>query len=86
MSDPRPPPEATSGADGRQALRRDARRGFAVGAILATAVFVTFALLPGTARPLGLYVGLAVVLGVSVGLLATVVLVVRRARRLGRDG
>lgn len=86
MSDPRPPPEAGAGAEDSEALRRDARRGFAVGAVLAAAVFANFALLPGTTRPLGLYVGLAVVLGVSIGLLATVVLVVRRVRRLGRDG
>ena len=59
-----------------------AARGFAVGGLVAAAVFVVFALLPGTRLPIALYVGLAAVLGVSVGLLVSVALVVRRAGRL----
>lgn len=66
------------------ALERNAARGFAAGAVVATAVFAFFALVPGTTRPLGLYVGLAGVLGVSVGLLVTLALVGWRAYRLTR--
>lgn len=77
--------DAEAAFEGGLDLRRNALRGFAFGAALAAAVFVFFVLLPGTTRPLGLYVGLAVVLGVSVGLLATVLLVGWRARRLPRE-
>lgn len=65
-------------------LRRCARHGFTAGGLLAAAIFGFFAFLPGTTRPLGLYVGLAVVLGVTAGLLATIVLVGWRAYRLPR--
>lgn len=66
-------------------LRRRVIRGFALGAVLAAAVFGFFALLPGTSRPIGLYLGLAVVLAVSVGLLATIALVAVGAFRVGRS-
>lgn len=66
-------------------LRRRVIRGFAIGAVLAAAVFGFFALLPGTTRPIGLYVGLAVVLAVSVGLLATLTLVAVGAFRADRS-
>lgn len=65
-------------------VRRCARRGFAVGAAVALAVFVFFVLIPGTTRPMSLYAGLAVVLGVSTGMLATILLVAWRAGRLVR--
>jgi len=65
-------------------LRRDAAVGFGIGAVVAAAVFVFFALLPGTTRPIELYVGLAFVLGVSVGLLVTVVLLGWQAYRATR--
>ena len=77
-ADPEPPRESL-------AIRRQAARGFGVGAAVAIAVFVAFALVPGTTRPLVLYVGLAAVLGVSVGLLAALALVALRAVRLARE-
>ncbi len=63
-------------------VRRNAARGFALGAVVAAAAFAFFVLVPGTSRPVVLFVGLGVVLGVSVGLLATVALVGWRAYRL----
>lgn len=77
-------PDEDAAVEGGFQVRRNAIRGFAVGTAVATLVFVRFALLPGTTRPTGLYVGLAVVLGVSVGLLATIVLVGWRVRRLSK--
>ena len=65
-------------------VRRSARRGFAAGAVVALAVFGFFVVLPGTTRPAALYAGLAVVLGVSLGLLLTIALVTWRAVRLAR--
>lgn len=65
-------------------LRRSARRGFATGALLALAVFGFFVVVPGTNRPAALYAGLAVVLGVSLGLLVTIALVSWRALYLVR--
>lgn len=65
-------------------VRRSARRGFAAGAVVALAVFGFFVVVPGATRPTALYAGLAVVLGVSLGLLVTLVLVGWRAVRLVR--
>lgn len=84
MSEP-PNREAEPSVEGGFQLRRNAVRGFAFGGALAAAVFVFFVLLPETTRPTGLYAGLAVVLGVSVGLLATIALVGWRVRRLTRE-
>ncbi|MFB6354443.1 MAG: hypothetical protein ABEJ92_10200 [Halobacteriales archaeon] len=64
------------------AVRRQAAIGFGAGAAVAAAVFVFFALIPGTRRPLALYAGLAVVLAFAAGLLVTLVLVGWRVRRL----
>lgn len=75
-----PPPNESDGFR----VRRNAARGFLVGGVVAAAVFVLFALVPGTAWPTGLYLGLAVVLWVSIGLLATMLLVAWRVRRLAR--
>lgn len=82
-----PSQSGSSGAVGEPglAIQRNAVRGFAAGAVFAVAVFVVFALLPGTTRPLGLYIALAFVLGVSIGLLATVLLVGWRFYRLSRQ-
>lgn len=66
-------------------LRRNAVRGFAFGALVAAVIFVFFVLVPTTSRPTALYVGLAVVLGVSIGLLTTIALVGWRVRRLTRE-
>jgi hypothetical protein len=84
VSDPTEGSSRTVTVEAGLQLRRNAARGFGVGGFLAVAVFVFFALLPGTSRPTSLYVGLAVVLGVSIGLLATILLVAWRLRRLAR--
>jgi hypothetical protein len=85
VSAPPPDPRAEADFETGVALRRSAYRGFAAGGLVAAAVFGFFALLPGTTRPLGLYLGLAVVLGVTGGLLATIVLVGWQAHALARD-
>lgn len=67
-------------------VRRLATVGFGFGVAFAVGVFVLFVALPGSTRPAPLYAALAFVLAVTVGLLATAVLVavaaVRTARRL----
>lgn len=60
-------------------VRRNATRGFGLGAVVAAAALTFFVLVPGTSRPVALFVGLGIVLGVSFGLLATVALVSWRA-------
>lgn len=78
QSDQSADPHSAAGLE----LRRQVVRGFAAGGLTAAAIFGFFALVPGTTRPLGLYVGLAVVLGVTSGLLGTIVLVGWRSYRL----
>lgn len=67
-------------------VRRNAKRGFAVGVLFAVAVYVFFVAVPGTHTwsPL-LYVALAFVVAVSTGLLVTAVLTALTARRLARE-
>lgn len=78
-------PEGTAATDTEGLrIRRYTAMGFAIGGLVAAAVFVRFVLLPGTARSMGLYLGLALVLWVSIGLLATILLVAWRVRRLAR--
>ncbi|MFB6184679.1 MAG: hypothetical protein ABEI96_09010 [Haloarculaceae archaeon] len=66
-------------------VRRNARRGLAVGVVVAVAVYVFFVAIPGTYRNSLYYVALAFVLAVSVAGLATVVLLLVSARRLARE-
>jgi hypothetical protein len=66
-------------------VERNAKRGFALGGVLALVVLVVFVFLPGTTRPAALYLLLAVVLATSAGALATVVLVLVSAYRLSRE-
>lgn len=66
-------------------VRRNARRGAAVGVAVAVAVFVFFVVVPGSTRPAYLYVALAFVLAMSVTGLATAVFVAVRAARLARE-
>lgn len=84
MAPDQPAEPTESPPEGGFQVRRNAARGFALGAVVAVAVFVVFVLLSGVRGSTGLYLGLAVVLGVSVGLFATIVLVARRAARLVR--
>lgn len=65
--------------------RRNAKRGFAFGTVLALAVLLVFVVVPGTTRSPVLYLVLAVVLATSVGALAAVLLTVLAAYRLARD-
>jgi len=64
---------------------RQAKRGFAVGALLAVVVFVTFVAVPGPRRSPVLYAALGFVLAVAVGLLVTAALVVVAAYRTARE-
>ena len=64
---------------------RHARRGFAVGAVVAVGLFVLFVVVPGADRSPALYVALAVVLATAVGLLVTAALVAVTAARLAGD-
>jgi hypothetical protein len=67
-------------------VRHNAVRGFAAGVIFTVAVFLVFVVFPpGTAQSTVYYVALAVVLALTSGGLATVVLVALEARRLARD-
>lgn len=66
-------------------VRRQAIRGFAAAGVLAGAWFVLFVVLPGgVAYPVGLLVGLGLVLWFTAGMLATVVLAGVRVYRLTR--
>ena len=67
-------------------VRRNAKRGLAVGVFVAAAVFVLFVVLPsGTTRPSPYYGALAFVLAMAVAGLATAVFVAARAYRLAGD-
>lgn len=67
-------------------VRRNARRGLAVGVTVAVAVFALFVVAPSATRESPLYYGaLAFVLALTVGGLATAVLVAVRAYRLSKD-
>lgn len=66
-------------------VRRNAKRGFAAGILFAAAIFTFFVVVPGTYRSPLLYVGLAFVVAVTTGLLATTILTALTARRLARD-
>lgn len=66
-------------------VQRNAKVGFAFGALAAVAVFVFFVVIPGTYRSVALYVALAFVLAVSLGGLATAVLTLGSAVRLARE-
>ncbi|WP_241692749.1 DUF7536 family protein [Haloarcula salina] len=62
---------------------RNAAVGFALSALFTAAVFALF-VLPGTRRPMALYVALAFVLIVSLGGLATALLTAVSAVKLAR--
>lgn len=85
-------PDRPGVANVARALRveRNARRGFALGAVFAALVFLAFAYLPAREHSLWLWLALAFVLAVGTGLLATVALTavsaVRLARRLDDEG
>ena len=66
-------------------VRRNAKQGFAAGLLFAVAVYVYFVAVPGTRvwSPV-LYLGLAFVVAVTTGLLATAVLTALTARRLAK--
>ena len=67
-------------------VRRNAKRGFAAGFLLAVAVYVYFVAIPGTrVWPPLLYVALAFVVAITTGLLVTTILTGITARRLARD-
>ncbi|MFB6165101.1 MAG: hypothetical protein ABEJ31_08070 [Haloarculaceae archaeon] len=84
-------PSDEAEVDGRAAVvralrvRRNARRGFAFGAIVTAAVFVFFVVVPGTYRSPYLYVALAFVLATALGALSTAALVAVRAYRLSKE-
>lgn len=63
----------------------NARRGFLAAALLTSAVFVFFVVIPGARRSPLLYVALAFVLLVSLGGLLTVLLTLVSAVRLARQ-
>uniref|UniRef100_UPI00300F4CC7 DUF7536 family protein n=1 Tax=Haloarcula brevis TaxID=3111453 RepID=UPI00300F4CC7 len=63
---------------------RNAKLGFALAGLFTAGLFALF-VLPGTARPMGFYVGLAFVLAVSLGGLLTALLTVVSAVRLARQ-
>lgn len=65
-------------------VRRNTKRGFAFGAVLAAVVLVVFVLVPGTTRSPLLYLLLAVVLATSAGALVAVLLTAVAAYRLTR--
>jgi hypothetical protein len=69
-----------------EALRvpRNAALGFGLALAATAAVFALF-VLPGTERPVYLYVGLAFVLAVSLGMLVTALLTIASAVRLARE-
>lgn len=89
----RPDVSSTDGeASGRTAflealrVRQNAVRGFVAGILFTAAVFLVFVVLPaGTDQSMLYYLALAFVLALTVGGLATVVLVGIRAYRLSQD-
>ena len=67
-------------------VRRQAVRGFTVAGVLTLAWFVLFVVLPGgVAYPVGLLVGLALVLWFAAGMLATIVFAAARVYVLTRS-
>jgi hypothetical protein len=67
-------------------VQRNARNGFAIGALVTAAVFVLFVVLPGgTIRPRPYYLGLAFVLVTALGLLLTAALTLRSLLKLNRE-
>jgi len=67
-------------------VRRQVTRGFAVAGVLAIGWFVLFVVLPGgVAYPVGLLVGLGLVLWFTGGMLATIVFAGVRVYKLTRD-
>ncbi|MEF8782014.1 MAG: hypothetical protein V5A39_04305 [Haloarculaceae archaeon] len=67
-------------------VRQNAVRGFVAGILFTAAVFLVFVVLPaGTDQSMLYYLALAFVLALTVGGLATVVLVGIRAYRLSQD-
>jgi fucose permease len=67
-------------------VRRNAKRGLAAGVLLAAVVFVVFVVLPSeTTRSVPYYGALWFVLALTVGGLATAVLVAVRAYRLAKE-
>lgn len=67
-------------------VRTQAKRGFGVAGVLTLVWFVIFVVLPGgVAYPVGLLVGLALVLWATAGMLATIVFAGVRVFRLTRQ-
>jgi len=66
-------------------VRQNAKRGFAVGTVLAISIYVFFVLIPGANHSPVLYVTLGFVLAFSFGALATVFFVGRTARRVASE-
>ena len=67
-------------------VRRNAKRGLAAGVLFTAVVFVVFVVLPpGTTQSVPYYGALGFVLALTVGGLATAVLVAVRAYRLTRE-
>lgn len=66
-------------------VRRNAKRGFAVGTIIAVAVYVFFVVIPGANHSPLLYATLGFVLAFSFGGLVTAVFVARTAMRVASE-
>ena len=66
-------------------VRRNARRGFAIGTLLAVAIYVFFVVIPGANHSPLLYVTLGFVLAFSFGALVTTIFVARTAMRVARE-
>ena len=64
---------------------RNARLGFGFGFVFTVAVFVFFVVIPGTNRSQLYYLGLAFVLAVGIGGIATMVLTMRTAYHLSKE-
>jgi uncharacterized membrane protein YccC len=66
-------------------VSRNAKAGFGIGVVVAIAVFVFFVGIPGSRYSPVLYVALAFVLAVGIGLLLTLVFTLGSAYRLARQ-
>jgi ABC-type bacteriocin/lantibiotic exporter with double-glycine peptidase domain len=66
-------------------VRRNAKRGFTVGVVLALSIYVFFVVIPGANHSPLLYVTLGFVLAFSFGALATAFFVGQTARRVAKD-
>ena len=66
-------------------VRRNAKRGFAVGTAIAVAIYVFFVVIPGANHSPLLYLTLGFVLAFSFGAIATAILVGRTAMRVARE-